>query len=194
MDRNGNLSCLPSTMVFGLLLLAVFVILTSASARVTTGSSKRSTTSQSTTSQSTTSRLIAAHPAPTLSAPIQPAPVQPAQAQEPPSQSTYYVKSGDDLSSIAAQTGVPLSELEEANPQVGPTDLIYPGEAIDLPPAIPVTGSESQAEVDLYTVQPGDTLFRLALRFHTTVSALLSANPQITDPRVIFPGQQLEIP
>ncbi len=138
MYRDGNSSCLPSTMVFGLLLLAIFVILTSASARAPTASSKRRITSQLNTSQSSSARLISAPiaprlPAPTLPVPTQPAPAQPAQAQAAASQS-------------------------------------------------------------IYTVKAGNTLYCLALRFHTTVSALLQANPQITDPSVIFPGQQLVIP
>ncbi len=61
-------------------------------------------------------------------------------------------------------------------------------------PAIPVTGSAVQVNGNTYLVRPGDTLDGLALRFQTTVSALLQANPQITDPRLIFPGQRLTIP
>lgn len=45
-----------------------------------------------------------------------------------------------------------------------------------------------------YVVQPGDTLFRIARRFNTTVSAILAINPQITDPNLIIPGQIILIP
>ncbi len=45
-----------------------------------------------------------------------------------------------------------------------------------------------------YTVQPGDTLFRIAQRFGVTLAALLRANPQIADPNRIFPGQVINIP
>lgn len=45
-----------------------------------------------------------------------------------------------------------------------------------------------------YVVQRGDTLFVIAQRFNTTVDAILAANPQITDPDVIFPGQIIIIP
>ncbi len=47
---------------------------------------------------------------------------------------------------------------------------------------------------DTVTVQPGDTLFRIATVCETTVSALLAANPAITNPNLIFPGQVLNIP
>lgn len=48
--------------------------------------------------------------------------------------------------------------------------------------------------VTVYIVQPGDTLFKIAQRFGTTVDAILRANPEIQDPNVIFPGQKILIP
>ena len=44
-----------------------------------------------------------------------------------------------------------------------------------------------------YTVQPGDNLFRIALRFGTTVEVLAAAN-QITDVTHVYVGQVLVIP
>lgn len=46
---------------------------------------------------------------------------------------------------------------------------------------------------DEYTVQPGDTLSEIALRFGTTVSKLAQLN-RISDPDKIYPGQQLKLP
>lgn len=46
----------------------------------------------------------------------------------------------------------------------------------------------------LYTVQKGDTLFNIARRFNISLEQLLRSNPQIKDPDVIFPGQQICIP
>ncbi|HZK25225.1 MAG TPA: SPOCS domain-containing protein [Oscillospiraceae bacterium] len=48
--------------------------------------------------------------------------------------------------------------------------------------------------VTIYVVQPGDTLFLIAQRFNVSLQAIEKANPQITDPNVIFPGQQIFIP
>ncbi|MCR3921493.1 MAG: DUF3794 domain-containing protein [Firmicutes bacterium] len=48
--------------------------------------------------------------------------------------------------------------------------------------------------VTIYVVQPGDTLFKIAQRFNVSLQAIEKANPQITDPNVIFPGQQIFIP
>lgn len=45
-----------------------------------------------------------------------------------------------------------------------------------------------------YIVQAGDTLFLIAARFGVTLQALLAANPQITDPNVIVPGQRIRVP
>jgi LysM repeat protein len=44
-----------------------------------------------------------------------------------------------------------------------------------------------------YVVQRGDNLFRIALRFHTSVAALARAN-HIADPSRIYVGQALTIP
>src|ERR1700716_4153064 len=49
------------------------------------------------------------------------------------------------------------------------------------------------ADGPTHTVQPGENLFRIALRYGTTVEALAAAN-QITDPTHITVGQVLVIP
>ena len=46
----------------------------------------------------------------------------------------------------------------------------------------------------IYIVQSGDTLYAIAQRFNTTIHSLLSLNPQITNPDLIYPGQLLNIP
>jgi LysM repeat protein len=45
-----------------------------------------------------------------------------------------------------------------------------------------------------YTVQRGDTLQGIAARFDRELSAILEANPAITNPRLIYTGQRLIIP
>jgi len=45
-----------------------------------------------------------------------------------------------------------------------------------------------------YTVSPGDNLTRIANAYGTTVGAILDANPQITNPSLIHPGDVLTIP
>lgn len=45
-----------------------------------------------------------------------------------------------------------------------------------------------------YTVQPGDTLYRIAQKYGISLDDVTKANPQIQDPDQIFPGQIINIP
>lgn len=45
----------------------------------------------------------------------------------------------------------------------------------------------------IYIAQPGDTLYKIAQKFNTTVESILAAN-KIANPTLIYPGQLLEIP
>lgn len=45
-----------------------------------------------------------------------------------------------------------------------------------------------------YTVQPGDSLWRIAVRHQVGISELIAANPQITNPALIYPNQVIIIP
>jgi LysM repeat protein len=45
-----------------------------------------------------------------------------------------------------------------------------------------------------YLIRPGDTLSAIAARYHTTVAALMQANPQIRNPNVIYSGHTLNLP
>ncbi len=45
-----------------------------------------------------------------------------------------------------------------------------------------------------YEVVSGDTMWKIAVRYQVGVSELIQANPQITDPDWIYPGQMLDIP
>jgi LysM repeat protein len=47
---------------------------------------------------------------------------------------------------------------------------------------------------DTVTVQRGDTLSKIALRCEVPVNAILRANPGITDPNLIHPGQVIILP
>lgn len=46
----------------------------------------------------------------------------------------------------------------------------------------------------LVEVRPGDTLFLIAQRFGVSLTAIIQANPQIPNPRLIFPGQVVCVP
>jgi len=45
-----------------------------------------------------------------------------------------------------------------------------------------------------YTVQSGDTMWKIASRYQVGLSEIISANPQIKNPALIYPGQKITIP
>jgi len=103
--------------------------------------------------------------------------------------SSVIVESGDTLQKIANRCGTTVSALKLANPQIGSGNLIYPGQSLMLPGAILGT----DGGYFIYIVARGDTLKGLAVRFSTTVEALLASNPAIANPNVIYEGQQLKV-
>lgn len=62
-----------------------------------------------------------------------------------------------------------------------------PAPAPPPPPGTTPTGTT-------YTVKSGDTLSGIAAQHGVTLAALLAANPQITNPNLIFAGQVINIP
>ena len=98
----------------------------------------------------------------------------------------YTVEGVDTLDSIAARFSVTTEAILEVNPDIDDPAAIVPGQEIYLPP-------EAQ-EPTLYTVQEGDTLEDIALEHDVTVEAITAANPDITIPIVIVPGQEIWIP
>ena len=45
-----------------------------------------------------------------------------------------------------------------------------------------------------HTVVKGDTMWKLAVKYEVGTSEIIDANPQISNPNLIYPGQQLTIP
>ena len=45
-----------------------------------------------------------------------------------------------------------------------------------------------------HTVVSGDTMWKLAVRYQIGTSEIIGANPHISDPNLIYPGQVLQIP
>lgn len=97
--------------------------------------------------------------------------------------STYIVQPGDTLFSIARRFNTTVGELARIN-SISDPNLIYAGQLLVLPGAPGGT---------VYTIQPGDTLYRLSKGFGTTVNDILQANPGI-DPNNLQVGQRINIP
>ena len=114
--------------------------------------------------------------------------VSPAHAQSP---TVHVVQRGETLYSIARRYGVSVSAICAANSIADPS-LIYAGQRL----VIPGTGGASApapSSGGTHVVQPGENLYRIALRYGTTIVALADANG-ISDPTQIRVGQTLVIP
>src|SRR5258706_10409299 len=59
--------------------------------------------------------------------------------------------------------------------------------------AVPALSLNAQGTGQTYTVQPGDNLFRISLKFGVTVAAMQQANG-IGNANLIYVGQVLQIP
>jgi uncharacterized YkwD family protein/spore coat assembly protein SafA len=54
--------------------------------------------------------------------------------------------------------------------------------------------AQTFAQSTTYTVKSGDTMWKIAVRHQVDVSEIISANPQVKNPNLIYPGQRLNIP
>lgn len=109
---------------------------------------------------------------------------------------TYVVRRGDNLSSIAVQYGTTIDALVRTNGLSNPS-YIYAGQRLIIPGSAggntTTSGSAGASGGHAYVVQRGDTLSAIAYRYGTTVAAIAGANG-ISNPSYIYPGQQLRIP
>lgn len=55
-------------------------------------------------------------------------------------------------------------------------------------------GSKVHAQPITYTVVPGDSMWKIAVKYEIGISEIISANPQISNPDLIYPGQQITVP
>ena len=116
----------------------------------------------------------------------------------------YTVQSGDTLSDIAVTCGVPLSTIEQYNPQITDPDLILPGEQISLEAGLIQNTSAIVSTVlaipspDLsgasIVTRSHDTLDGIAMNFGVTRQELIQANPQITDWKKLPAGVVVNLP
>ncbi|MCM8745387.1 LysM peptidoglycan-binding domain-containing protein [Thermomicrobium sp. CFH 73360] len=87
----------------------------------------------------------------------------------------------------AVPTATPLPALPIVTPTPPPPSLRVPTPTVV--PAAPVTPGSGTT----YVVQPGDTLYSIAVRFGVSLQALIEANG-IEDPNQLQAGQVLVIP
>ena len=108
---------------------------------------------------------------------------------------THVVQPGENLFRIALKYGKTVDEVAKANGitnvaviHVGQT-LVIPGGTGQAPP--PQTPPSSGGKT--YVVQPGDNLFRIALKYNYDQYYLARYNG-ISNPAMIYVGQVIRIP
>ncbi len=137
---------------------------------------------------------------------------QEAAAQDGGGTVQHVVKAGETLYSISRQYGVTVAAMAEAN-DIADVNLIYEGQVLTIPArgatptTTPDTGTETAtpdtttptattsppSEGVVHTVQAGENLFRISLRYGTTVRAIMELNG-LENPNIIYVGQQIRIP
>lgn len=101
----------------------------------------------------------------------------------------YKVRKGDTLWKIANRYGVSIDTIVKLNNIANP-NLIYTGSRLRI--LVPYNNQNNQTNIIYYRVRRGDSLWRIARRYRTTVSNLVRLN-NIRNPRLIFIGQILRI-
>jgi murein DD-endopeptidase MepM/ murein hydrolase activator NlpD len=110
---------------------------------------------------------------------------------------TYVVQSGDTLFGIATRFQTTVAVLKQTNNLT--SDVITVGQKLIVPsagtsssPAPAPTPALPNSTIS-YIVQSGDTLYRIALKYGTTMRVLQNLN-DLPSPDLIAPGQAVAIP
>jgi LysM repeat protein len=107
----------------------------------------------------------------------------------------YIVARGDTLKGLAVRFDTTVESLLSANPAITNANVIYEGQQVKVyVSAPPPTQTPPPPGVQVYYVQKGDTLRKIASKFSSTVDAVLKVNPQISNANIIYVGQVITIP
>ena len=95
----------------------------------------------------------------------------------------YVVRTGDTLWGLAVRFGTTVEAIKTRNALT--SNVIYKGDKLIIPG---VKGGETITHV----VQPGENMFRISLKYNTTVEAIAAAN-NVINPSFVYVGQKLTI-
>jgi LysM repeat protein len=101
----------------------------------------------------------------------------------------YTVQSGDSLSQLAQRFNTTLNALLLANPQITNPNVLTVGQQLYIPGALVTVNGQT-----VYIVKAGDSLSLIAFNQGISLTSLEQANPGITDPNLIYPGEHVVIP
>ena len=112
---------------------------------------------------------------------------------------SYTVQKGDTLYQIARQNNTTVDALVAANHIANP-NMILSGQTLEIPesghvanPPVAVGTTPVTNSSGIYIVKSGDTLYKIAVHYGTTIEALAMAN-KITNVHHLAVGQVLVIP
>lgn len=104
----------------------------------------------------------------------------------------YTVQQGDTMASIASSFNIYMHWMQNLN-----GEAVQPGQQIKLPPwysRCPSMEAANDPPCRVYRVKNGDTMYRIASGFRTSVDLLVAANPGFTANSVLSQGQPVKIP
>ncbi|MEW6578482.1 MAG: LysM peptidoglycan-binding domain-containing protein [Chloroflexota bacterium] len=122
-------------------------------------------------------------------------------------QTTHTVQVGENLTRIALKYGTTVQAIVQANNITNP-NLVFVGQVLiipgaDITPTLQPTGTVTPPTPQpttaptptetVHVVQPGENLFRIALKYNLPTAYLATYNG-ITNPNLIYVGQKIRIP
>jgi LysM repeat protein len=118
-----------------------------------------------------------------------PAPTSPTATPAPGGVVKHTVQAGENLFRIALRYGTTVEAVASANGIANPA-MIYVGQVLTISSS---GGQQPAPGGSTYVVQPGDNLFRIALRYNMSYLTLAQYN-NIANPASIYVGQVIRIP
>lgn len=89
------------------------------------------------------------------------------------------------IDTLTSRFGITPDQMIKANPILNSIPL-YPGMTLEIPKKDVKLPAGGYIE---YMVQPADSLYSIANRFKLNYQRVISQNPQIDNPDLIWPGQ-----
>ncbi len=133
-------------------------------------------------------------PPPSRTAPIAPTPPTEANDTKPViKESTYTVKSGDNIERIARNNGTTTSVLTKLN-GLKEDSIIHPGLKLKVPGKTAVADHQPSTpkESRTHTVASGENFYKISSKYGVSVDELIAANPNVNH-KALRVGQKINV-